>query len=193
MARPDADGEIVCTGCDRSLPGTVEYYHRHRDAFKPQCKECRGTEFGIHQVKKVLESPDGEKFCAQCRSLLPADADHFHRNASTSDGFTTACKKCRSGVDYGIHRPNRVGKTPDGRDIPDGMWCRRPGRPAGRPYQRSDPSFPPRSPGRNHGTNHRGSRGGNDSDRRRGRARMAVIDTGVRRAVEGPPADGGRR
>lgn len=122
MARPDADGKIVCTGCERSLPGTVEYFHRHRDAFKPRCKECRGGGFGIQQVNKVLDSPDGKKFCAQCQALLPADTEHFHRNSATQDGFTTACKECREGVNYGIHRPNRIGKAPDGRDIPEGRW-----------------------------------------------------------------------
>lgn len=117
MARPDGDGNITCTGCDRTLPGTVEYFHRHRDAFKPRCKECRGSSFGVHDLNKVMDTPDGEKVCNGCRRVLPADPEHFHRTQNTSDGFTSRCKECRGeGVEFGIHRPNRV------LDLPDGMW-----------------------------------------------------------------------
>jgi len=124
MARPDADGEITCTGCDRSLPGTVEYFHRHRDAFKPKCKECRGSSFGVHDYNKVMQTPEGEKICARCERVLPADSEHFYQTQKTSSGFTSRCKECHGdeGADFGIKRPNRVGVTPDGRDIPDGMW-----------------------------------------------------------------------
>jgi len=123
MARPDADGEITCTGCDRSLPGTIEYFHRHRDAFKPQCKECRDCSFGVHDFNKVMDVPDGKKICSNCERVLPADSEHFYRTEKTSSGFTSRCKECRGeGTDFGIDRPNRVGSTPDGRDIPDGSW-----------------------------------------------------------------------
>jgi len=124
MARPDANGEITCTGCDRSLPGTVEYFHRHRDAFKPKCKECRGSSFGVHDYNKVMDVPDGEKICAKCERVLPADVEHFYRTEKTSSGFTSRCKECHGDddVEFGISRPNRVGTTSDGRDIPDGMW-----------------------------------------------------------------------
>lgn len=116
MARPDDDGEIVCTGCDRSLPGTVEYFHRHRDAFKPKCKECRGSSFGIHDYNKVMDVPEGEKVCSGCERVLPADKDHFYQSQKTSSGLTSKCKECRSGTEFGEHRPNRA------RDTPDGMW-----------------------------------------------------------------------
>lgn len=123
MARPDADGEITCTGCDRSLPGTVEYFHRHRDAFKPKCKECRDSSFGIHDYNRVMDVPEGEKVCSGCERVLPADGEHFYKSKKTSSGYTPRCKECHGdGSDFGIDRPNRVGKTSEGRDIPDGMW-----------------------------------------------------------------------
>jgi len=93
MARPDADGEITCTGCDRSLPGTIEYFHRHRDAFKPKCKECRDCSFGVHDFNKVMDVPDGKKICSNCERVLPADSEHFYRTEKTSSGFTSRCKE----------------------------------------------------------------------------------------------------
>lgn len=117
MARPDDDGDITCTGCSRSLPGTVEYFHRHRDAFKPKCKECRGSSFGVHDYNKVLDVPDGQKICSGCERVLPADTDHFYQTEKTSSGLTSRCKECRSGTSFGEHRPNRVRD-----DIPDGHW-----------------------------------------------------------------------
>lgn len=115
MARPDADGNIVCTGCDRSLSGTIEHFHRHRDAFKPKCKECRGSSFGVHDPNKVMDVPEGKKICTDCRRVLPADIEHFHRSDKT-DGFATECKECRGGSGFSVHRPNRA------LDIPDGYW-----------------------------------------------------------------------
>ncbi|OYR79331.1 hypothetical protein DJ84_18425 [Halorubrum ezzemoulense] len=125
MARPGADGNIVCTGCNRSLPGTVKYFHRHRDAFKPRCKECRGSEFGVHKPNQVMDTPDGKKICTSCQQVLPADPEHFYRQQKTSDGFATTCKKCHPSdgrAEYEIHRPNKTGVTPDGREIPEGEW-----------------------------------------------------------------------
>jgi len=117
MARPDNNGEIQCQGCERKLPGTVKYFHRHRDAFKPRCKECCGSSFGVHHYNKVVDTPEGKKVCAGCREVLPADPEHFHHTQKTSDGYTSRCKECRGeGVEYGVHKPNRV------RDIPEGMW-----------------------------------------------------------------------
>lgn len=124
MARPDADGDIVCTGCDRTLPGTVEYFHRHRDAFKPRCKECRGSSFGVHDINKVVATNDGEKICATCRRVLQADSEHFYKSQKTSDGYASQCKECHGGRDgeFGVHRPNRANAMPNGDPIPDGMW-----------------------------------------------------------------------
>lgn len=116
MARPDGDGKIVCTGCERALPGTVEYFHQHRDAFKPKCKECRGGSFGVERLNRVMSVPDGKKVCNGCERVLPADAEHFHQTKKC-DGFTSQCKECRQGGgEFGIHRPNRT------LDIPDGKW-----------------------------------------------------------------------
>lgn len=116
MARPDENGNIVCTGCERELPGTTEYFHEHRDAFKPKCKECRGNSFGVHHSE--VEHEDGMKTCCNCQRLLPADVEHFHRTKKTSSGFVGRCKECRmDGFEFGTpERPNRV------YDIPDGEW-----------------------------------------------------------------------
>jgi len=123
MARPDNNGNIVCTGCERELPGNVAYFHRHRDAFKPKCKECRGGEFGIHDVNKVVESEDGYKICSTCHQHLPATKEYFYQSPKTSDGFTPQCKGCHGeGTDFGIHHPNMAGITPNGDEIPEGHW-----------------------------------------------------------------------
>lgn len=114
MARPNDNGNIVCTGCERELPGTVEYFHQHRDAFKPKCKECRGSSFGIKSPNQVLDAKEGYKFCSTCHEELPADDDHFFNGGKDKNGLTSQCKECMSGTDYGTTRPNYH------RD--DGMW-----------------------------------------------------------------------
>jgi len=63
-----------------------------------------------------MDVPEGEKICAGCTRVLPADPEYFHQTQKTSDGFTSRCKECRSGTEFGIHRPNKS------LDIPDGMW-----------------------------------------------------------------------
>ena len=118
MARPDADGDIVCTGCERSLPGTIKYFHRHRDAFKPKCKECRGMSFGVAKPNTVMDTPEGKKICNGCERVLPADAQHFYHTDKTKDGFVSRCKECHGdGTDFGIQRPNAVIGN-----VPEGMW-----------------------------------------------------------------------
>lgn len=102
MARPDEDGKIECTGCERRLPGDPEHFHRHRDAFKPKCKECRGSSFGIHHVNKVLDAKEGHKFCSKCHRELPKDRTHFMQSPKT-DGWTPDCKECR-GFEFGENR-----------------------------------------------------------------------------------------
>jgi hypothetical protein len=107
MARPDADGNITCTGCERTLPGTIEYFHRHRDGFKPKCKECRGGSFGVTDINKVREREPGHKFCAKCHRELPATVKYFHRSPKTESGFQSRCKECH-GFEFGVHHPNQA-------------------------------------------------------------------------------------
>jgi len=115
MARPNDDGKIVCTGCERELPGTVEYFHRHRDAFKPRCKECRGSSFGVNSPNKVFDAEEGHKFCSSCHKELPATDDYFFNGGKDENGLTSQCKKCQADCGYyGTSRPNYR------RD--DGMW-----------------------------------------------------------------------
>jgi len=130
MARPNEDGNIVCTGCERELPGTVEYFHRHRDAFKPKCKECRGSSFGVKSPNKVYDAKDGHKFCSSCHEELPATDGYFFNGGKDENGLTSQCKKCMDGVEYGTHRPNR------GRE--DGLWeCKE----CGETYDRTQENF----------------------------------------------------
>jgi len=130
MARPDDDGNIVCTGCNRTLPGEIEYFHRHRDAFKPKCKECRGSSFGVKSPNKVLDADEGNKFCSSCHEELPATDDYFFNGGKDENGLTSQCKKCQSGSAYGTNRPNR------GRE--DGMWeCKK----CGEVYERTTTNF----------------------------------------------------
>lgn len=114
MARPDENGKITCTGCDRTLPGDEKHFHRHRDAFKPKCKECRGASFGVAQPNKVYDAKEGHKFCSSCSKELPATDDYFFNGGKDKDGLTSQCKQCQSDVDYGTQKPNY------NRD--DGMW-----------------------------------------------------------------------
>jgi len=130
MAKPDSDGNIVCTGCERQLPGTVEYFHQHRDGFKPKCKECRGSTFGVKSPNKVFDAKDGHKFCSSCHKELPATDDYFFNGGKDSNGLTSQCKKCQSGSDYGTQRPNYQRE--------DGLWkC----VPCGVVYERTEENF----------------------------------------------------
>jgi len=117
MARPGDDGKITCTACKRRLPGDTEHFHQHRDAFKPRCKECRGSSFGIKHINKVKDAKEGHKFCSSCHEELPADDDHFFNGGKDQNGLTSQCKKCQAGSEY---TKNAVGRPNYRRD--DGMW-----------------------------------------------------------------------
>jgi len=106
MASPNEDGFIVCTNCDRELPGTKEYFFEHRDEFYPHCKECKGSEFGIQKPNYALDAKENHKFCARCLEELPATNEYFYTDNSSSDNLTVACKTCWNGTEYGIHKPN---------------------------------------------------------------------------------------
>jgi len=114
MAKPDDDGLIECTQCERRLPGNIEYFFRQRGNYYPQCKECKGSEFGVSKPNVVFDAKDGCKYCARCLKELPADREHFYTDKSESQNLTVACKKCWNGTEYGIHKPN------SGRE--DGLW-----------------------------------------------------------------------
>lgn len=115
MARPDEDGKIECTGCERRLPGDVEHFHRHRDAFKPRCKECRGSTFGIKKINQVKDAKEGHKFCSQCHEEYPANDKYFFKHSGASDGLTSRCKDCWGGGETGVKVHHNRGRE-------DGMW-----------------------------------------------------------------------
>jgi len=130
MARPNENGKIVCTGCERELPGDTEHFHQHRDAFKPKCKECRGSSFGVHSPNKVYDAKEGYKFCSSCNEELPANDDYFFNGGKDENGLTSQCKKCQSGSEYGTNRPNYHRE--------DGMWeCKG----CGETFERTDENF----------------------------------------------------
>lgn len=109
MATPDDDGYIKCTKCNERLPGTIEYFHRHRNGFKAKCKDCRGDSgYGIHNPRESLESKEGQLYCSKCLNQYPADRRYFYVNNNQSSGFSCRCKKChQSPVDeFGVKKKN---------------------------------------------------------------------------------------
>lgn len=36
------------------------------------------------------------KRCTKCNKILPLNAEHYHRDKTTSTGFTSQCKHCRN-------------------------------------------------------------------------------------------------
>jgi hypothetical protein len=42
------------------------------------------------------EVPDGYRRCNACGIVLPATADHFHRDARDKGGLQRTCKECRN-------------------------------------------------------------------------------------------------
>lgn len=85
-----------CTKCERFLPATANYFHRHSkkpNGLQYRCKECRGGKFGKHQR---LVDLNGMKQCTRCRKVFPATTEYFHRQ--TVDGYKglrSHCKLCR--------------------------------------------------------------------------------------------------
>lgn len=90
--------EKVCYRCGRSLPLSVVYYYkskRSKDGFYSDCKECRGSKFGINQPNKVLNLPDEYKYCRTCNKTLPISNFPLCRTKS-KDGYASKCKECKN-------------------------------------------------------------------------------------------------
>jgi len=136
------DGFWYCSGCLRELPLDVEHFHRdssRKSGFKPNCKECRGSSFGVNDPNKVYDAKEGYQFCGQCHRELPQDREHFFKGGKI-EGWTSSCKECR-GYSFGTDKPNY------GRD--DGMWeCAQ----CNEVYERTEENFytagPDERPGR---------------------------------------------
>lgn len=109
----------VCKKCKRELPATLEFYHRKDDCklgLRPQCKECRGTSFGIHAPNRVMKAKEGHKICTGCKNELPVTDEYFVKQARSKDGYISKCKQCK-GTSYGVHQPNKAISTPEGHKI----------------------------------------------------------------------------
>lgn len=103
---PDKCGYIVCSECERELPGDSKHFHKRDDGFRYRCKECRGGSFGLNDINKVKDAQDGYKYCSSCHKELPASDDYFFNGGKDKNGLTSQCKKCQSGSEYGTTRPN---------------------------------------------------------------------------------------
>lgn len=90
------DMNKTCNECNRSLPMTIEYFHRRtsaKDGFNTRCKECRGSAFGIIHPNRVLDAPEGHKYCTKCLELKLFN--DFAKSSKEKDGYVQVCKKCR--------------------------------------------------------------------------------------------------
>lgn len=88
------DGKKLCTTCKRWLPADVEHFHRNSDGeggLMSKCKECRGSNFGICRINKVLPKPEGFRYCSSCKQLFP-ESNFYHKKSQ----ITSECKKCYS-------------------------------------------------------------------------------------------------
>lgn len=75
---------------------TIEYFHRRssaNDGFNTRCKECRGSKFGIIHPNRVLDKPEGFKYCTKCMELK--SLSEFDTTPKEKDGHTQMCKVCR--------------------------------------------------------------------------------------------------
>lgn len=87
----------VCSQCKRNLSLDINYFHRlktSKDGFNTRCKECRGSKFGIILPNKVLDIPQGHKFCNSCNEILPNEV--FPVLSKAKDGYASRCKTCKS-------------------------------------------------------------------------------------------------
>lgn len=89
---------LDCAACHQLLPA---------EAFSPdarvprgrqaRCKACRSSEARARRISQVeVEEPEARdgRVCTGCGELRPWD--HFHLDASLSDGRRSRCRNCRS-------------------------------------------------------------------------------------------------
>lgn len=66
------DGKKLCVKCKQWLDADLKHFHRDKrgkSGLVAVCKKCRGYEYGIQRLNKVIKKP-GYKFCNGCRKLF---------------------------------------------------------------------------------------------------------------------------
>jgi hypothetical protein len=87
----------LCIGpCGRELPRDAEHFARDPlDRPRPRCRECELAADLARDAERETAGLSPTKICTgRCGRELPADAEHFHRHARSSDGFQARCKDC---------------------------------------------------------------------------------------------------
>jgi hypothetical protein len=102
------DTTRTCTGCQRTLPETGEFFYGHKGGpggMRTMCKQCvldrkrsqyresRGipADSPVRMWRKSEPVVDGMRRCLDCQELLPNTAEFFFRQTR---GFKPYCKKC---------------------------------------------------------------------------------------------------
>ncbi len=98
-------GEKVCTKCRRTQPATGEFFASARDTkdgLQGWCRQCHADYHRAHRRPEVvakekerdrLES-EGQRRCATCAEVKPADATHYMPNMRQRLGLSTVCRQC---------------------------------------------------------------------------------------------------
>lgn len=66
------DGKKLCVKCKRWLDADLKHFHRDKrgkNGLIAVCKRCRGYEYGIQRLNKVIKKP-GYRFCNGCKNLF---------------------------------------------------------------------------------------------------------------------------
>lgn len=95
-----------CNKCKRELPLNSDYFHKKKDSFTSNCKECSNGRF-----TKFLQLKDGEMFCNKCDKILPYTEEYFPIDKSAKDGFRKTCHVCSGRLKgYGAKREMKLSK-----------------------------------------------------------------------------------
>ncbi|MET9431965.1 endonuclease VII domain-containing protein [Streptomyces sp. NPDC003036] len=90
-----------CARCGEVKPRTAFAIRRSNiDGLQRECRECAADRHRKRQialgknVRPRVQVPEGHQCCQRCGEIKPYS--EWHRNATTSDGLSTACKACRA-------------------------------------------------------------------------------------------------
>lgn len=85
-----------CTGpCGKEYPATPEYFTRFKHGkygLQSCCKQCKND--ARRKPPVVSDVPEGHRRCPQCKRILAATAEFFHRSRNNKDGLYGTCKEC---------------------------------------------------------------------------------------------------
>jgi hypothetical protein len=110
-----------CSRCKKSKPRAAFAGNKSAsDGLQAYCRECRAE---YHQARQLAKgknvrprvgTPEGHKFCRNCKEIKPHS--EWHRNATASDGLSTSCKACRAAKGRAGHLKRQYGITEAERD-----------------------------------------------------------------------------